>query len=119
MTGDSKTVTSVLVVDDNTLTCTFIGQLLAESSIPVLVAHTMSAALGILASENTVALLLCDFRLPDGSGVELARKASLLRPRLKVLIMSGYDIAGLGYDFIPKPFDPGEFVQKVETLLER
>lgn len=77
----------------------------------------MVAALEILHSEQRLALMVCDFQLPDGSGMELARASARVRPGLPVLLMSGYDLEGLGFEFIVKPFDPDCFLRKVRSML--
>lgn len=77
----------------------------------------MAAALAVLHSEDPLGLVICDFQLPDGSGIELAGECGRVRPELPVLLMSGYDLEGLGFEFIVKPFEPEPFLQKVRSLL--
>lgn len=110
---------TVLVVEDNQQVCRYLCDLLGELGVRTAAAETAQAALAILESSESVDLLLCDLTLPDGNGVELARKAAELRPGVAVLLMSGYDTAGLGFPSIQKPFEPEDLRQQVSRMLAR
>jgi FixJ family two-component response regulator len=64
--------------------------------------------------------------LPSMSGLELASRVVQLRPRLKVLYMSGhtdhalFDRApwGSGTQFLRKPFTPESLLAKVREVLD-
>ena len=71
-------------------------------------------------------LLVCDIRLPDMTGEEMFRKAvSDLGPTPVLFITAYGDIdqavrlmrAGAG-DYLTKPFDMGDFLERIETLLQ-
>jgi len=50
-------------------------------------------------------------------GRELARRVVALRPKIKVLLMSGYEMAALReapWPFIAKPFGVTELTEKIE-----
>ena len=57
-------------------------------------------------------MLITDYELPGMNGVELARRAKAARPRLKLVIASGYGqvegAAGIGALSLPKPFSPDD-----------
>ncbi len=71
-------------------------------------------------------ILLTDVRLPGISGVELAQRLRGTRPRLPVLLMSGYAreeffSARAGGDtlpFIPKPFTTRALAERLGSLLD-
>jgi two-component system, cell cycle sensor histidine kinase and response regulator CckA len=72
-------------------------------------------------------LFLTDVVMPRMSGPELAQRALALRPRMKVLYMSGYadsmvlpqgEIEG-GSAFLQKPFPPDVLLAKVRQVLDR
>jgi CheY-like chemotaxis protein len=112
-----KPRSTVLVVDDNKQVCRFIGQLLIDLPAEVLMTYSKQEALTILASDAPLSFLLTDFKLPDGTGLELIAEASRLRPRLPTLLMSGYDLAGSGVMSIVKPFEPNDLLERIRSLL--
>lgn len=65
-------------------------------------------------------LLLVDVVMPLMDGRELARRMLSLRPQMKVVLMSGYEVSGLadtGWPFIAKPFGMQELTQKIADTL--
>jgi PAS domain S-box-containing protein len=72
-------------------------------------------------------LLLTDVVMPNGtSGLDLAARLTPVRPKMKVLFMSGYadDVinqrGGLAEDaaFLPKPFSPEVLARRVREVLD-
>lgn len=80
---------TVLFVDDDSDVCRVIVQMLAERGFTVLGAQDAHAALRML-SERPVDLLFADIAMPEIDGVELAKRAKVLRPGIKVLFITGY-----------------------------
>jgi DNA-binding response OmpR family regulator len=109
---------TILVVDDESELRKIIVMTLTELGFKVLTASDGYTAIRILADRN-VELLLTDIRMPGMNGYDLARQAKLMRPRLHVLYMSGYETEadrGLGSTYghlLHKPIRPAELVREV------
>ena len=84
-------------------------------------------ALAVLDGGGLVHLLLSDLIMPGGmNGVVLAREAQRRRPRLKVLLMTGYaeasieraDVGGSEFEIINKPYRRMELGRRVRQVLD-
>ena len=65
-------------------------------------------------------LLLVDVVMPLMDGRKLAQRLRTLRPKLKIMCMSGYGLAELeetGWPFLVKPFSMDELAQMVASAL--
>lgn len=85
--------------------------------------------LSVLQSDARVGILVTDVGLPGGlNGRQVADGGRVRRPDLPVLFITGYADASAaigagqmpsGMAVIAKPFDVGDFVGRVRTLLQR
>jgi len=97
------------------------------SEADVFEAVTVSAGRQALL-ERPLDLVILDVRLPDGSGLELARELNQRRTSdaLRVIIMSASVLpedrdaaAAAGCDaFVAKPFHPAELVETIQRLVD-
>ena len=103
----------VLVVDDRPDVGDVTQAFLEDFGYRVLRAGNGREALAVLDGGQGVHLLLSDLIMPGGmNGVVLAQEAQRRRPRLKVLLMTGYaeasieraDVGGSGFEIINKPY---------------
>jgi two-component system cell cycle sensor histidine kinase/response regulator CckA len=74
---------------------------------------------------DEIHLLITDVVMPHMSGRDLAERLSRVRPKMKVLFMSGYTDHALmhreltpGSAFLQKPFTPEGFARKVRSVLD-
>ena len=87
--GEPKAITVLLVEDDGDVRDATAARL-ADMGHHVLTTDSAEAALDLLAGEAAVDLVLSDVNLPQGmSGIDLARRAAKLRPRIKFVFVSG------------------------------
>jgi PAS domain S-box-containing protein len=115
----------VLIVEDEPAVRMLVGEALAELGYRALEAPDAEAALKILTSPSPVDLLVTDVGLPGMNGRELAERGRALRPRLKILLMTGYaEKAALRSEFLhdgmrllAKPFTTHDLSRQVGEIL--
>ena len=111
-------VLTILVVDDDEGVSSFARDTLGSAGY--LVRSTADPVEAIRMAkdlESEIDLLLVDVVMPLMDGRELARRVVELRPKIKVLLMSGYEMAALKeakWPFIAKPFGVTELIEKIE-----
>ncbi|MFC5437201.1 PAS domain S-box protein [Rhodanobacter umsongensis] len=115
----------VLVVDDEPTVRILVGEVLRECGYTTLEAGDASTGLRVLQSLAPVDLLVTDIGLPGGiDGRQLADRARLTRPALKVLFITGYaDSARLGtlepgMQVMAKPFSLDALASRIGDMLE-
>jgi len=82
---------TVLVVDDEPVITTTVGDHLREIGLKVLVAHDGEEAIKILQGAEPVDIVFTDVLMPRLDGFELLRWIRTNRPRIKVLLASGVE----------------------------
>ena len=116
--------TDVLIVEDNPDTTGLLSDLLAQR--PVQVASVTRAAQVLPAVEaSRPAVVLLDYRLPDGDGLELLPKILAARPETQVILMTAYgsipmavEAVRLGaLDVLAKPFDMAQLDLTLQRAL--
>jgi CheY-like chemotaxis protein len=93
-----------LVVDDDPLVLETVVSMLEELGCETIPARSGTDALGQLARDQTVEILVADINMPGLSGVQLAERACAFRPELRVLLLSGREGDGRGFPLLQKPF---------------
>lgn len=136
MTGqtadDPQTMLRLLVVEDEELNRKLLRTVIERRAHPrirsaeLLEAATFAAARALIAAGG-LDLVVLDVRLPDGSGLDLARELLAMaeegRPRVIVLSASVRDsdreqAVSAGADaFLGKPYRPAELLALLEHLL--
>ena len=110
----------ILLIDDDDLLRRFIVALLEKRKYGV--QSTARGEAGIeLAAQSVFDLVITDVSLPAMSGIELARSILALKPRVPIILASGYDLDfavenwGGNVRSIIKPFDAAE----IEALMSK
>jgi DNA-binding response OmpR family regulator len=116
---------SILVVEDEGSIASFIAMYLKKAGFGVRVAGTGAAAIEEVASEAP-SLIVLDLMLPDIDGIEICRRIRQTSD-VPILMLTARDedvdkIIGLEVgadDYLTKPFNPGELVARVKSILRR
>lgn len=115
----------ILVVDDEPDMLELISILFKKFNFSVEVANSGNEAWTYLKGENDFNLVLTDVRMPDGDGIELAKKIREKHPsKPSILFMSGFsdllneEIFHIGAEGkFTKPFDNNAVRSAIETCL--
>jgi len=94
----------VLVVDDEPLVLLVTVAMLEDMGCQVVTAENGEDALETLSDDERIEVLITDVNMPGMDGYELARRATRMNARLKVIVLSGRDTDGCGFPIIQKPF---------------
>ncbi|OLC06010.1 MAG: hypothetical protein AUH41_13805 [Gemmatimonadetes bacterium 13_1_40CM_66_11] len=125
--GDMRGTETVLVVEDMAAVRAVTCEMLRRFGFTVHDAADGTTALQLAQTlDRPIDLLLTDVVIPDVNGRDLAAQFQALRPRLKVLFMSGYTddavvrhgILQEGIAYLQKPFTPKSLVRKVREVLD-
>ena len=119
---------TVLVVEDMAAVRAVTCEMLRRFGFTVHDAADGTTALQLAqALAQPIDLLLTDVVMPDINGRDLATQFQQLRPRMKVLFMSGYTddavvrhgILQEGIAYLQKPFTPVSLIRRVREVLDR
>jgi DNA-binding NtrC family response regulator len=102
---------SIFVVDDDMAVCRIVHRMLADEQYEVQAAHSVADALGAI-KEKSFAVYILDFKLPDGSGLDVADRIRSIWGATPIILMSGYDPSAVALraeklgisEFLEKPF---------------
>jgi CheY-like chemotaxis protein len=94
----------VLLVDDDVLVLEVIAYMLADLCCDTLTARSANEALGAIANDETIEILISDINMPGLNGSALAERARAYRPELRVILLTGGPADGRGFPFLRKPF---------------
>lgn len=115
----------VLVVDDEPEITEILEEYLRKEAFDPIVVHTVEAADAAI-DRNPPDLILLDIGLPDGSGLDVLRKAADGRHIPTIVLTARREeidrIVGLELgadDYISKPFSPREVIARVRALFRR
>lgn len=118
---------NILLVEDDRMVRNLADSVLKACGYNVVVPEHLEEVESLCrAYPGTLDLLLTDVVMPGISGLELARRLAPLRPRMKVVYMSGYtenalmqqDQLAPGIHLLQKPFTPAALAKKVREVLD-
>ncbi len=94
----------VLVVDDDVLVLEVVASMLEELGCETLLARSGTEALGTIANDQTIDVLIADINMPGLDGSALAARARGFRPELSVILLTGGAADSRGFPLLRKPF---------------
>ena len=111
---------NILVIDDDSYICNLLVNYLEKNGYQT--QYSLTGNKGIkLIEKKKFDLVLSDFRLPDGDGMEILKKIKELKPDLPVIIMTAYAdvrmavklIKSGAFDYVTKPIQPEEILNLI------
>jgi two-component system, NtrC family, response regulator HydG len=119
-------MSKLLIIDDDKDICLVLSKFLTKNEYDVDVAHRGDEGLKLLRTHDYT-LILCDYRLPDFTGVEMLRKIKLLQPTTAVIIITGYSdvrtaVETFRYganDYVTKPLYPDELLITIKETIAK
>jgi len=112
----------VLLVEDDPDVRRVVRLQLTGLGFPVLDAESGDEAAVMVASIDDIGLLLTDIVMPGQlDGRALAQHARQLRPKMRIVLMSGYDEVGRGaaanFPKLEKPFTPAQLAALLDEVM--
>lgn len=117
----------ILLVDDDEALMTMMSDALEARGYKVISTTSPGEGLEILEKDTgSISLLITDMAMPRMDGAELVRRATCIRPGIKVIVISAFNqekidqmLQGMTVsDKMHKPFSPFEFVATVNAVLD-
>jgi two-component system cell cycle response regulator CpdR len=93
-----------LVVDDDAQVLELVASMLEELGCETLLARSGTEALGTIANDQTIDVLVADITMPGLAGSALAERARSFRPELAVILLTGGAADSQGFPLLRKPF---------------
>jgi PAS domain S-box-containing protein len=119
---------TLLIVDDEELVLDVGVNMLEKLGYTVLKAHNGTQAVDIFeANKDKIKMVILDIIMPDMGGGEVYDKIKAMRPKVKVLLSSGYSVDGQAIEllergcdgFMQKPFTMEELSGKIGQIMKK
>jgi two-component system, NtrC family, response regulator HydG len=118
-------VTNVLVVDDDIAICRIVHRMLSDDHRKVQISQSVASAHDAI-EQTPFDVYVLDYKLPDGSGLDVAEWIRLKRGAAPIIFMSGYDPSAVALraeelciaDFLKKkPFSSETLCNAVKRMI--
>jgi two-component system, cell cycle sensor histidine kinase and response regulator CckA len=117
---------TVLVVEDEEMVRRMTRRFLERAGYTVIEAGNGEEALRLVMDRRSrIDVLLTDLVMPVMGGRDLARRVTILHPRIRILFMSGYanadqesEVVNAGYPLLRKPFQRQDLVARIQQAME-
>ena len=115
----------ILLAEDDDVMREYLTRALTKSGYVVESVDRGTTALDLIKSGQSFDLLLTDIVMPEMDGIELAQKAAIIAPMLRVMFITGFSAvslkAGLAMPnakVLSKPFHLRDLVLEVDRMFE-
>lgn len=116
----------ILIIDDEKQLRGLLSRIIGLEGYEVFQADSCKAGLKMLDQVNPD-VVLCDVRLPDGSGVELVKELKRLKPLTEVILLTAYGnipdgvqaIKNGAFDYITKGDDNNKIIPLLSRAVEK
>jgi two-component system, cell cycle response regulator CpdR len=115
----------ILLAEDDEAMRLYLSRALVKSGYAVEAVDRGTAALDLIRSGERFDLLLTDIVMPELDGIELAQKAAIIAPDLRVMFITGFSAVTLKAGqamphakVLSKPFHLRDLVLEVDRVFE-
>ncbi len=123
---DSNNLKKVLIIDDEEKLRTLLTRIISLEGFEVIEAGDCKMAIKKL-EQADIDVVLCDVKLPDGSGVELAKKIKDKYPLIEIILLTAYGnipdgvqaIKNGAFDYITKGDDNNKIIPLLYRAVEK
>jgi signal transduction histidine kinase/DNA-binding response OmpR family regulator len=124
--GPGKRLGTILVVDDEPYILDANKAMLEALGYDVLLANGGAAALDLFAlHQDRIDLLILDLAMPEMGGEDVYERIKTIRPKVRVILSSGYGVEGLAESslkkgcagFLQKPYTMGQLAARITAVL--
>ncbi|WP_315898181.1 sigma-54-dependent transcriptional regulator [Chitinophaga pinensis] len=117
---------TVLIIDDEEKLRSLTKRIIALEGFNVLEAGNIKSAQKIIEKEE-IDVVLCDVKLPDGSGVDYARTIKEKNPSIEIILLTAYGnipdgvqaIKNGAFDYLTKGDDNNRIIPLLNRALEK
>jgi two-component system cell cycle response regulator CpdR len=115
----------ILLAEDDDVMREYLARALTKSGYAVEAVDRGTTALDLIQSGLPFDLLLTDIVMPEMDGIELAQKAAVVAPTLRVMFITGFSAVSLkagqampNAKVLSKPFHLRDLVLEVDRMFE-
>src|SRR6266436_6108597 len=117
-------ITNALVVDDDIAVCRILHRMLSEEQYTVQTSQSVADALSAI-EQKPFDVYVMDYKLPDGTGLDVAERIRSNGSEAPIILISGYDPSAVAlraeklriFDIIEKPFSRETICNAVKKAL--
>ncbi|GAB1453144.1 sigma-54 dependent transcriptional regulator [Draconibacterium sp.] len=121
-----KIAGNILVIDDDSFICEILSKHLQNNNYQAQTTLSANGAFELL-KKNDFDIVLCDYRLPNSSGLEVLQKMRAMQFNMPVVIMTAYadvrmavKLIKMGVaDYITKPIQQEELLLLIQNILSK
>jgi DNA-binding NtrC family response regulator len=117
-------IAHVLVVDDDIAVCRIVQRMLSDELYEVRAAHSVADAFEVI-EQKSFGVYVLDYKLPDGSGLDVAERIRSKWGATPIILISGYDPSTVALraehlhitEFLQKPFSQEVICEAVRKAI--